>query len=126
MDPDEVERAVEQARGYADLGMCVEAWDALESLPAEDRALPAALAVRLLVCVGLQRWEMGAEIVKRFGPYDPLPQREAAGRFYLAHAEALCAGGNIEAAKQELRMLSGWWPEGREMALSSKALAPIW
>src|SRR5688572_7465095 len=113
MDPDEFERAVEQARGYADLGMFVEAWDAVESLPAVDRALPAVLAVRLLVCAGLHRWEMGAEIVRRFSPGLPLDLREAAGRYHLARAESLCAAGSTAAAKETVRELSIVWPEGR-------------
>src|SRR5262245_7999624 len=78
------------------------------------------------VCAGLQRWEMGLEIAKLFSFGLPLDLREAAGRFYLARAQSLCAAGDKNGAKAELWSLSEVWPEGRELALKSKALAAVW
>jgi hypothetical protein len=126
MSPDDFERAISEARGYAEIGLWQDAWECLENLPPSDRALPAALAVRLSVCAGLHRWEMGTEIVRLFSPGLPLDLREAAGRYHLAHAESLCAAGSIASAKEAVRELSIVWPEGRELALDAKALAAIW
>ena len=47
------------------------------------------LKARLIVCTGLKRWEMGAEFARQITPDCTLSAREAAGRFHLAHAEAL-------------------------------------
>jgi len=108
------------------LGMWPDAWDGIENLPSAERTRPAALAVRLVICTGLQRWEMGGEIVRLFSPGLPLDLREAAGRFYLSHAEYLCGVGDVQGAKDAVRALSFVWPEGRELALAASVLNLLW
>ena len=49
-----------------------------------------------------------------------------AGRYHLAHAETLCGAGDVAAAKDAVRALALIWPEGRETALNSPALAVLW
>jgi hypothetical protein len=122
----EVDRTISEARGYAELGLLTESWELIESLPPERRVDLGALAVRLLVCAGLGKWEMGAEIVKLFGPGHPLELREAAGKFHLARAVALCSSSDLETAHQSVKALSAIWPEGREVALGSPELEPLW
>ena len=98
----------------------------IESLPPFYRTHLSALATRIMVCTGLGKWEMGTELVGLIESGGPVELRRLAGQFHLAHAEALCAAGSIEAAKQSVRSLSEVWPEGRARALDSKALAAIW
>ena len=45
------------------LGLHVEAWEAVETLPPSARLFPAVHAVHLLICAGLRRFELGREIV---------------------------------------------------------------
>ena len=46
-------RLIDEADGLASLGLYGDAWEVLESLPPAGRVLPALLAVRLMVCLGL-------------------------------------------------------------------------
>ena len=46
-------RLIDEADGLAFLGLYVDAWEVLESLPPADRVRPAVLAVRLIVCLGM-------------------------------------------------------------------------
>ena len=98
----------------------------LETLPPADRVRPAVLAVRLMVCQGLARWELGQEVARYIGPDDDSMHREAAGRFHLGHAIALCAAGDVVAARAAVGALAVVWPEGRALALDSDALEAIW
>ena len=119
-------RLINEADGLASLGLYSDAWEVLESLPPTDRVLPAALAVRLMVCLGMARWELGQEVVRCIGPGDASKHREAAGRFHLGHAIALCAAGEVQLARGAFEALSAVWPEGRALALDCGALAAVW
>ena len=119
MDLDEAAQTIAAADGYAYLGLCDEAWELLESLPPDIRAESRVFAVRLVVCVHLQRWEMGMLLARCIGSENPLNEREAAGRFRLAHAAALCASGDVPAARESIARMSNVWPEGRETALAA-------
>lgn len=59
---------ITEAEGLAELGFFEFAWEVLETLPPVDRVGPAVLSVRLMVCQGLARWELGQEIVRYIGP----------------------------------------------------------
>jgi hypothetical protein len=83
-------------------------------------------AVRLVICTGLQRWEMGIEVARRITPQNALAEREAAGQFHPAHAESQCAASDVQGAKNSIRALAFIWPEGRELALNSQLLAALW
>lgn len=63
----------------------------IESQTAAGRLNPDAVAVRLLVCAGLEKWGMGCELVKLITRGFPLAVRESSGRFHLAHAESCAA-----------------------------------
>ncbi len=119
-------RLIEEADGLASLGLYEDAWEVLESLPPADRLRPAVFAVRLMVCQGLKRWELGTEVSRYIGPGDEARHREAAGRFHLAHAIALCAAGDIAAARAAVGALAIVWPDGRALALDSDDLAAVW
>lgn len=47
MDTCTIQRLFNEARGYAELGMFVEAWEAIEELPSPLRTTAMAVAVRL-------------------------------------------------------------------------------
>jgi hypothetical protein len=126
MDTAQTLHTLTEARGFAELGLWQDAWDLIESLPPAMRTSVPALAVRLLVCAGLGKWEMGAELVRLFGPVHPLEMRKAAGSFHLARAESLCAAGDIEGAQKAVKALSTIWPEGRGTALNSPVLEALW
>lgn len=115
------ERTIMEARGFAELGMYQEAWEAVERLPQTSWTSPQVLAVRLLVCSGLKKWDMGLEFARLVGPVYPREVREAAGRCHLARAEALCAGGDVDGAKEAVKVLMSVWPEGRQAVVKSKA-----
>lgn len=88
------ERLIDEAVGMAFLGRHEDAWEVLECLPPPDRVRPAVLAVRMVICLTLKRWEIGREVACFIGPGDELRHREIAGRFHLGHAIALGAGGD--------------------------------
>lgn len=117
---------IDKADGLASLGLYGDAWDVLESLLPADRMLPEVLAVQLKICQGLERWELGQEVARRIEPGDEPRHREAAGRFHLAHAIAQCAARDVLGARVAVWVMSLVWPEGREVALDSEALATIW
>jgi hypothetical protein len=119
-------RLIGEADGLASLGLYGDAWEVLETLPPAERVRPAVLAVRLMVCQGLARWELGQEIARHIGPSDAPRHREAAGRFHLGHATALCAAGEVLRARAAVGALAIVWPEGRALALDSDALAAVW
>jgi hypothetical protein len=101
----------------------VEAWEVLESPPPADRVRPSVLAVRLVICLGTARWELGQEVARCIGADDEASHREAAGRFHLGHAIALCAAGEVQLARGALSVV---WPEGRALVLDCDALAAVW
>ena len=69
---------IAKAEGLAFLGLYVESWEVVETLPSSARLLPEVLAVRLLICAGLPRFELGREIARIVGPRSPEGIREAA------------------------------------------------
>ena len=83
---------------------------------------PQSLQVRLMVCTGLERWELGSEVARVIPPSYWLPVREAAGRFYLGHAVALCGSGDVSGARAAVGALAVVWSEGRALVVDSKRL----
>lgn len=53
----DIERTIAEVEGMAFLGLHVEAWEELETLPPSARLLTDVLAVRLLICAALPRFE---------------------------------------------------------------------
>lgn len=126
MNKQDIDRVIMEAQGCAALGFFHEAWNKVESLPWEERVNPGTFAVRLMVSAGLQKWEMGKEVLRLIDASHPFFEREAAGRFHLAHAEFLCALGDVNLARECIRELSLVWPEGKGVALTSKKLESLW
>ena len=91
-----------------------------KSLPASERLRPVVLQVRLMFCTGFERWEMGSEVARVIAPSYRPEVREAAGRFHLAHAVALCGAGDVAAARAAVGALAIVWPEGGQWRLSPK------
>lgn len=104
--------SVTEAEGLAELGLWQEAWDALEALPAEERATPAALRVRLACCPNLGGWEIGRHVADllKDGHED---DRRAASRFYHALALKWLAEGDRYAAGQAIKAAVKAWPDCR-------------
>ncbi len=74
MSPDEqrdLSKLLEAAEGYLDLGMHMDAWDVLESIPAEQRALPEVLKIRVDACRFMKRWDMAAELSRHLALIEP-------------------------------------------------------
>ena len=59
------------ATGYLGLGMPLDAWNELEEIDPDKRALPEVLNVRIEVCRALKKWEMMAEICRHLGKVEP-------------------------------------------------------
>jgi hypothetical protein len=79
-----------------------------------------------MICTGLKRWELGSEVARVISPSHPLPVRESAGQFHLAHAAALCGSGDVYKARAAVAALARVWSEGRALALDSVAVAAVW
>jgi len=77
LSPDEhrdLSKRLEAAQGYLALGMYKDAWDELENIPAEQRALPEVLKIRVDACRFMKKWEIAAEVSRHLAkiePYDP-------------------------------------------------------
>ena len=119
------DQTITAAEGFAELGLHLDAWEALESLPPSWRTLPQVLVVRLMICTGLGKWELGSEIAKLASP-ESLPSMREAGRFYLGHAVALWGAGDAPAARGAVARLVAVWPEGRALVVSLDALEAVW
>jgi hypothetical protein len=126
MKASQVDGALLEARELAKRGVYEAAWDSIESLPLAARTSVPAFAVRLLICTGLQRWDVGMSIADLVEVSDAPEHREAAGRFYLAWAEFLCATGDREGAQLAVQSLFKIWPEGLDIAVQSTPLAVLW
>jgi hypothetical protein len=48
---------IEEAEGFAELGMFVDAWEVIESLPSDHRSELGADAVRLWCFISFQKWD---------------------------------------------------------------------
>lgn len=105
-------RIIREADQRAGAGLFLDAWEVLETLPPRCRQLPAALRVRLLICTGLARWRVGAAIAAKIAPDEALAVREAAGKFYLAHAQAMLADQHVSGAVEAVKACRAVWPEG--------------
>ncbi|MBB5350221.1 lipopolysaccharide biosynthesis regulator YciM [Haloferula luteola] len=110
MDSEIAIRAMtEEAEGYAMLGMWHDAWEAIQSLPVEQRSSPEALRIRLRCSQGSQAWKMGvsvAEALEKGSERD----REAVARFYSARAHSEVAADRMASARKSIKMACEAWP----------------
>ena len=127
MDEFSLQRILTEAQGYLELGMAVEAWEALETLPLTGcRLCPGVLAVRLLVCARLRMWERGDNYLRFVSPEHPDWLRSAAGAYHIARAAQLCLTGQYAAARNVVGELSALYPEGRDLVTECKTLEAMW
>ena len=59
------------ATGYLELGMFLEANAELDKIDPFNRASPEALALRIAIYRGLEKWELMQEIAKRLADFQP-------------------------------------------------------
>lgn len=112
-----------EAEGFAELGLWKDAWLALEELPADLRASPAALRVRLLCCPALEAWEIGNHVANLLRDGDNL-DREAAARFLHEVAKDHVHHGRIEPARDAVAAGVNCWPEIRLAILDCPVIGP--
>jgi len=99
-----------------------DAWDALECLPPEKRADPAAFRVRLRCCPGVGAWEIGEHLALHLadGGED---DRKAVARFRHALAVFHAKAGNREASEKAITQAVEAWPEIRLALLDDPTLS---
>ena len=122
----EVTRILREAEGWWYLGLPQETWEALERLPADASTLPGAIRMRLLACIAMGRWDLGAPVFDLVSLEHDLVIRESAGLFLIGRGASFCASGNITAAREDMATLADLWPEGLPVAVDCKALALAW
>jgi len=86
MSPDDkfaASRHMQAAVGYLGLGMAEEAWNELESIAPQHRALLDVLKIRLEVCRAMAKWDHMAEIAGHLQASEPDDPSHAID---LAHA----------------------------------------
>jgi predicted Zn-dependent protease len=74
LSPDEhraLSKRLEAAEGYLTLGMPIDAWDELENIPAEQRALPEVLKMRVDACRFMEKWDIAAEVSRHLAKIEP-------------------------------------------------------
>jgi predicted Zn-dependent protease len=143
------------AIGFCELGMWEDAWNELESLEPEERALPEVLRIRLGILIALKRWESAALLAEGMiarGEDSPVTWLHGAlairqlrsieeARAFLLRAEPSlgsdatfhytlatfeCQLGNIPESKRRLGRALELNPELRLVALEDEDLWPIW
>ena len=119
-------RVIDEAKRLAGLGLFGDSWEVLERLSPAEWSGPAVRVVRLEICKKLGCWELGQDVARGISHWDTLCHREAAGEFHLAHAIELCRSGDVAGARAAVRALTMVWPDGREVAFDSEALALLW
>lgn len=149
------QRHLDAAQGYIALGMHLEANEELEQIDPFCRALPAVLAVRLAVYEAAAKWELSEAVAKRLWDADPtnaqwaislayatrrLRSLEAAKVILLTasaeHSEEPiihynlacyeCQLGDLDAAKEHLKLAIELQPKCRDIALDDPDLEPFW
>ena len=122
----EVTKILREAEGWWDLGLPQDTWETLEGLPAVACTDPGAIRMRLLACIAMGRWDLGAPVFDLVSLEYGLGVRESAGLFLIGRCASFCASGNITAARDDMATLAELWPEGLPVAVDCKALALAW
>ncbi len=102
----ELERLLSPVSGYLTLGMCEEAWEELESLPAVLRVHDAVLSLRVEILQRLGKWEsarMLAESLAKRCPENP--------EWWLQWAYSLRREQTVEVAQTVLREAAALHPD---------------
>ena len=143
------------AQGFLELGDYDSAWEELETIPAEDRAHPVVLRMRVKIYRHKERWMEMAEIARHLTEIEPHQTshwitRAWAERRYLGFATAeqtllkalegfpddslihynlacyACRQGRLKEAKELLAKAIILDPQWRESALEDEDLEGIW
>jgi Tfp pilus assembly protein PilF len=85
------------ATGYVELGMFLEANTELDKIDPYNRAAPEALALRIAIYRGLEKWELMQEIAKRLAGFQPDNVQ-----WTISLAYATRRADSIQAAKEVL------------------------
>ena len=67
----EIQKAVQAAQGYLELGMPEDAWDELESLPEPDRNEVEVLQVGVVALLRLERWDTALRLGRKLCTLEP-------------------------------------------------------
>lgn len=143
------------AQGFLELGDPDSAWEELEIIPAEERAHPAVLWMRLEIYKAKQRWDGMIEIAKHLVKLSPeVPKHwldlawgqrrginletaektllEALARFpneAVIHYNLACystVAGRIDEGRKRLETAFKLDPDLRKMALEDEDLVGVW
>lgn len=125
IDPQEAatvaKAACERAEGYLALGMPLDAWEALESLPSETKVLLPVLELRMECLIAVKSWEkaeiLGESLAPRFPHSRPL---------WLGLARARCQLGRLELAREAVTMAGRADPARKLELLDDPLLAAIY
>jgi hypothetical protein len=112
------------------------AWLKIEDMEPIDRVMPQVIDLRLRILTCTCRWELGDDLasVLRFA-VDEVEEEEADFRnrysitcaeYYHARARALVVEGNIDGAKERLKLAAEQWPPIRLEMVDDPDLYGIW
>ena len=98
--------------------------------PAPDSSEKPALRREVVAqilndCIDLELWEQGCKVAGEVQSYDWLEYREAAGRFWLAHAIKLESTGDVQSATGARFRMIAIWPEGESESRNSPPFAAV-
>ena len=143
------------ALGFLELGDPDSAWEELELIPAEDRARPMVLRMRVEIYIAKERWMEMAEIARHLTEIQPEEPAHWVNRawaerrhvgFEIAEQTLLkalegfpdesiihynlacyvCCQGRIEEAKERLAKAIELDPQFRALALEDEDLEGVW
>jgi hypothetical protein len=94
-----MQMTLEEAEGYLLLGLCEEAWLAVDDLPPEERTTPPALRIRMCAAIGLGKWDAVQPIAEILRHLEDPYRFEAACAFQALAAEFYCLGAHAAARR---------------------------
>jgi hypothetical protein len=121
-DPaDQLRSALTKCEGYCELSMWEQAANVLDDLADELRTCAEVYEFRLEICIGVRNWECAVILAESLA--SRFPHRPAAW-FRLACAQAQL--GNVDAAKETVKVCSEIDPEMRLRMLNEPLLSSVW
>lgn len=153
--PEDILRHLRAAEGFCQLGMWQDAWDELEEIAPEHRAMLPVVLMRLEILIALRHFEsaavlaesliakgvrekqaylLGAYAVRRCRSLEEAEQLLLGGEEVLKddalwHYNLTCyasVAGRIDEAKERLRRCFVLDPSCRSTALTDADLEPVW
>ncbi|MDA7922794.1 hypothetical protein N9B73_13690 [Verrucomicrobiales bacterium] len=96
---------LESATGYSELGMFLDAWDLIESIPPEEKTKAPTLDLRLQILTALSQWDLGEHLAELL-LYAGESESKTVARFHYARARAFYEMGEYQKARESLKALS--------------------